>query len=299
MIKQFTSLIPLVCPSCGVLVRAADGNSKRATCYADCLRKCEKCEIGFSNGKSSPTIIYRNAELNVPLQVREGVRETLALALNEHHRIDKLAKFGFSTAEDALTWTVFNYIAGTGQLAQVFNSLGVIGVCTSKPTMLLWGVPCPMDVIGHELGRRVVAISDRLGEMPSRRSEPDVIIDFGDSGLVVVEVKYRSGNERKQFDPHYYARYLSGSKAFTDAEAIGKSALYELTRNWRIGAELAQGRAFTLINLVLKPENNEVLSMFRKGLNFEMGQFISFTWTELLSTFQKPEWLSTYLSAQF
>lgn len=300
MIRQFTSLLPIVCPSCGVLVRAADGNLKTANCYADCLRKCEKCEVGFSNAKNGPTIIYLMPELNVPSQVREGVRETLALALNERHRTDKLIKFGFSTSEDALTWTVFRYLAGTGQLARVFTSLLALPVSTSKPTLLLWGVPCPMDVIGgHELARSVVAVSDHLDEMSSRRSEPDVIIDFGDSGLVVIEVKYRSENEKKRFDPHYYMKYLSGSNAFTDTKAVGESALYELTRNWRIGTELAQGRAFTLINLVLKPEKTGVLSMFRKGLNFEMGQFSNSTWADFLSTFQKPAWLSAYLSTRF
>lgn len=77
-----------------------------ARSFTQCLRRCEPCGIGFSNG-STPTLIWREPERNVPPEVHEGLHATLANALNARKRPEKLVEFGFSTSEDAVTWTVF------------------------------------------------------------------------------------------------------------------------------------------------------------------------------------------------
>jgi hypothetical protein len=37
-----------------------------------------------------------------------------------------------------------------------------------------------------------------LGEVPNSFSEPDVIVDFGEAGLMFIEVKHRRGNDLKR-----------------------------------------------------------------------------------------------------
>jgi hypothetical protein len=68
---------------------------------------------------------------------------------------------------------------------------------------------------------------------------------------VFVEAKYTSQNDVK---PNYkgFARYLGRPKIFAAGDtAVRAAGFYELTRNWRIGADLAErlGRRFTLVNL--------------------------------------------------
>ena len=115
--QKFSHLLPvLACPSCGSDVTQSTGELKRAGRYSDCLRRCKRCGIGFSNARHSATRIYQDPEMNVPEQSRGGIAERLKLALNERNRPSKRIKFGFSTSEDALTWTVFTYLNMTGQL---------------------------------------------------------------------------------------------------------------------------------------------------------------------------------------
>jgi len=286
------------CPGCGLRLVSAATVIKTATRYADCLRRCDICGIGFSNRRTNPTTIYRSPEQNVPETVRPGVVAALGQALNVQHRPDKLAKFGCSTSEDALTWTVFAYLVLAGKLAPLFRLLGVVGLAETEPTALFWGAPFPLgSARGGELRRRLIAVCDRLGENPACRSEPDVILDFADVGLVVIEVKYLSRNERKAFGQRY-DRYVSGTSAFTDVDAIALSELYELTRNWRIGCELAADRPFALLNLVATLQDNDVVMQFCSGLNTEKGYFRTILWDDFLASFQQPLWLTEYLRAR-
>lgn len=286
----------VVCPGCQSILAAFDAKIRTAAKYSDCLRRCERCGIGFSNGRCNPTIIYRNPERNIPDQVRSGALETLSLALNEKHRPDKLVKFGFSTSEDALTWTVFHHLNRTGQLHSALYSCGSTGAQSGPLHMLLWGVPDPLDSPdGNRLRQQLIAICDRLGEAPTRRSEPDVIVDFGDGGLAVIEVKYSSRNDSKKFGSRYN-RYVLAPDTFADVAAIGRSELYELTRNWRIGVELASGRPFTLVNLVVGDTDPHRTTEFRRGLDLKVGNFLVIRWRDFITHFQHPDWLESYLS---
>ena len=123
-------------------------------------------------------------------------------------------------------------------------------------------------------------------------------MDFGDAGVVLIEVKYRSGNDKKKFGTRY-DRYVRETDAFLDLGAIGRSELYELTRNWRIGVDLASGTPFTLVNLVVRDSEPARTEKFRVGLNPKHGQFLVLRWHDFTARFQQPDWLKSYLSARF
>jgi hypothetical protein len=164
---------------------------------------------------------------------------------------------------------------------------------------LLWGVPQPPNSHqGGLLRKRIVGICDKLGEAPDSRSEPDVVADFGQCGLVSIEVKYKSGNDLQDFDVKH-EKYLDGTDAFAVPQLIRESKLYELARNWRIGVELANGAPFTLVNLVVKSREPKQIAMFDSGLNHRKGQFRVLTWTELTSESEPTEWLKQYFEDKF
>jgi len=103
------TLTKIKCPGCGEFIFPKNGINKKANTYNDCLRFCEKCEIGFSNSKNNPTVIYKNHIENVPKLLRQDIDISLNHSINEMNRKNKKIKFGFSTSEDALTWTFFKY----------------------------------------------------------------------------------------------------------------------------------------------------------------------------------------------
>lgn len=62
--------------------------------------------------------------------------------------------------------------------------------------MLMWGVPVPNNnASGRALRERIFNISKNLLEKSTWRSEPDVVLDFGEAGLVVIEAKLFSGSQ--------------------------------------------------------------------------------------------------------
>jgi len=287
-------LKPLPCPACGTpLVPAPSVSRKPAAKLADCLRKCATCDLGYSNALNDPTVIHGDAAANVPIEVRPGVTYTLSNSLNVRNRRSKMAKFGFSTSEDALTWTAFSYLAGQGLLAQALQGIA-ISFATSPGALLLWGVPVPAaDSQAQVVEKRLVEVSDQLRESPLSRSEPDVIVDFGSAGLVLIEVKRFSRNECRK-DAEIFTRYLSANVFFHNPRLVVASGLYELARNWRIGCELAGGRPLQLVNLVVAPRAAETarLQKFQSGLAVTPQRvFRQVTWANLLGAFKKPGWL--------
>jgi hypothetical protein len=248
---------------------------------------------------SGQTRIRRNYLENVPTEIRDGAEATLCGAINERNRSNKKVKFGFSTSEDALTWTVFKYLQSSSQLGSTLRSLGVSAHGLHEPELLLWGVPQPQDCIdGQTLREQIVTICDRLGEAPKSRTEPDVITRFGASGMAFIEVKYRSGNDLQTFGAKH-EKYLERTDAFADAGLIRESNLYELARNWRIGVELAKGLPFTLLNLVTRNQEPDRTAKFHSGLNHRKGNFRVVTWKDLLGKVACPAWLQQYLDGMF
>lgn len=293
-----TYLAQICCPSCGVpLIAPTDSRRLTVSQFEDCLRRCAKCGVGFSNAFRNPVRIYANPTANVPSQVHAGLAETLHSALNLRNRENKKRKFGFLTSEDAVTWTVFRFLQMTGQIGKVVGALGLLPSATPlpEPTMLLWGAPVPAGYPGGEECRKaLVCISDRLHEKAASRSEPDVVLNFGEAGVVFIEAKYLSGNERIASHSPKFTHYLNGGTGFTDCEAIRSSGCYELARNWRIGTELAGSRPFTLVNLALprlfRAGPAETLKLFEMGISKSSSrQFKRVIWREMLLKMNYPQ----------
>ena len=299
-------LPPLPCPTCGTPLGWSDdaihGPLRSATSYDTCLRRCDEHGIGWSNGRSNPTRIYRDPLDNVPAEVRAGAAAALAAALNERNRPSKLAKFAFETSEDAVTWTVFRALQDAGQLDLIRRlALGAPSRRDQREALLFWGVPVPADdPIAGDTRDRLVAISDRLGETPASRSEPDVVLDFGDGGVVFVEVKHRSGNDLQDEAHPGWEKYVGGSDAFRGAVAARASRHYELARNWRFAWELANDRPMALVNLgpgqLFQGEAGLALAGFEETLTqADDRRFVRLTWPALLEGFVgAPAWLTHF-----
>jgi len=289
----------------GIFNPNAKGSAPKVDKYDDCLRRCDKCGIAYSNGKKKTTLIYKNPLDNIPKQVQSGALGTLAKAINIRNRKNKLAKFAFETSEDAVTWTVFSHIHKDQKenLPAIYGDLFGIKV-QSPPALILWGVPVPStDSRAKDVAEKLESVLDLLGEKKQGRSEPDVLLDFGDMGLVIIEVKYTSGNDCIAPSSPKFDRYLDKKRAFKDIAKIRNSGLYELTRNWRIGWELAGKRPFTLINLGQpklikhgKPMTH--LQNFKRGINLQKNRdFVGKLWFDFLSSpfISRPKWFEEYL----
>ena len=221
--------------------------------YEDCLRKCEKCEVGASNANDSNSVTFINNDPleNIPPEARHGALETLSHAINERSRETKRIRFGFSTSEDAVTWVVFSYLLRSGRLFESLIKAGLAPpeAAEASPSLLLWGVP--VDDCGHgsSIRKRLIERCKELRERRSSYSEPDVIIEIGQFGLIFIEAKYRSGNDVKPPDYRGWDPYLDASWVDWRKEDVRESGLYELARNWCLMSGIAGDMPKTLVNL--------------------------------------------------
>ena len=299
-----TRLPETKCPGCGDLMRDSRppdaGPAPAARRYEKCLRRCDKCGIGLSNGNNAVRI-YREPWQNVPGNVHGGLYCALDQALNEQSRCSKKAKFCSQTSEDAVTWTVFRGLQQEGLLRQTLAYLG-FGLAkepSDEPAMLLWGAPVPAsDGRAQLLRQRLLSVSDDLKERAQSRSEPDVVLDFGDEGLILIEVKCNSGNDVKKPDYAGWPLYLERTEAFADWKGARGTGLYELARNWRIAWELAGDRPMWLVNLgpgeLFEGTKAEALQAFKQCLKTsDKRRFLWRTWRKFLP--DVPQWLSEYL----
>jgi hypothetical protein len=302
----------IACPSCGDMLQARPGTIVQAQNWLDCVRRCTTCEIGVSNAQDNPTIIFNNRLLNVPMEVRDGLLDALGLALNVRNREIKKTKFGFSTSEDALTWTLFKFLNDSGQLTRVLRIAGLPipdGVSRHE-ALLLWGVPIPLNRDtnpgGWELRRSLEIISNRLGEDPNSRTEPDVLIDFGSLGVFIIEVKHKSGTSLKDVWYAGWDRYFPANSPLSYAAAMRASRCYELARNWNFGLELTAKthRPFTLAYLgpdsLFTGDGETVLGTFENCLPTQgSARFEKIRWNTLLGAIaDPPEWLVRYFEAR-
>lgn len=295
-----TKLPSVRCPRCGRILESDEftpntrGGAHRASDYRSCLRRCDVCGIGLSNANTDDTdrltIIYYDPFANLPDWIREGCEQTLAQALNVRNRRAKQTKFASSKSEDHVTWTVFRFLQHTEVLGKTLRQVGMWPGTDKprEPALLLWGVPVPNDdPVGTNIRDRLIEVSDWIGEDPYYRSEPDVILDFGQAGVVFIEVKCSSANEEKAATYVGWDKYLKSTQSFVDARRVRGTGLYELARNWRIGWDLADGRDLTLVNLgpadLFAGQKGANLAEFRECLNGADGQrFETLTWAELL-----------------
>ena len=262
----------------------------------NCVYRCS-CGVSYTNAKKEAdrVMITAGPELNVPSQVRSGLVEALGQSLNRRNRRNKQMKFCFESSEDAITWTVFRALEQQGRLDAVAQPQHPPG----EPALLLWGAP-----IGAARSREVAAVlievCRSLGESASSFSEPDVIVVWPEL-VVFVEAKYRSANERRPRHPNF-PRYLDRPELFAATpDAVATAGYYELTRNWRIGAALAdalQVPDFLLVNLG-PPDKLEAEAEAFASLLARSGSrdFVFWSWSDILEAAAPVEaWLDRYAS---
>lgn len=261
------NLIGVNCPSCDMVLYLRYEIKKSACSYADCLRCCQKCGIGFSNAHRNPTIIYQNYTDNVPKKLRKGLEDTLNRSLNGLNRSNKKCKFGFSTSEDALTWSFFKYFVLKDKLRDLLKIMGVESRETSF-NLYLWGVPVCKPNKNSNLIERFIEFSDFFKEEPNKRTEPDVIIELNNR-IILIEVKYRSPNDFKK-DTRRLQKYCVPNLV---RHEVIDSGQYELLRNWAFATRLSEGGgSFEVINLALQKQfKDRRLQQFKNALKAKTG----------------------------
>lgn len=188
---RLKSLPSLECPGCRRPLPAVtvDQPVPVAASYDDCIRRCEVCGIGASNGSDSQVVTYIHCDplANIPSEIRENASAIVGQALNARSRLKKWQRFGFSTSEDAVTWVVFVHLLRAGQLLDVLQHVGLLPhrVAAAEPALLLWGVPISGDSRAAAIREALIELCMNLKEDPQSFSEPDVIIDAGPAGLII------------------------------------------------------------------------------------------------------------------
>lgn len=291
------ALPKIKCPTCGGIISPQIGIIKTTNSYSDCIRRCEECEIGFSNSKTAPTIIYNRYEENIPEQLRADLDFSLNHSINELNRNNKKIKFGFSTSEDALTWSFFKYFVVNDLLNELLDILDIESKSTSFD-IYLWGTNICKVSEDSFISNGFIKASDSFKESSSRRTEPDVIIRLEDR-LVFIEVKYLSSNELKS-DKERFKKYRTSG---VSEEDVFESEHYELLRNWAFAEKLSDGNEFELINLapnkLFCDKNRGKLKKFEDSLLSPNGTFKKMKWEEVLEKVNKDNyemWFKEYLN---
>jgi hypothetical protein len=275
---------------------AALGRRSAAARHEDCVYRCQ-CGLAYSNElrEEERQLVFPAPERNVPKQVRAGLGEALGSAANRKNRRSKLERFCFQSSEDAVVWTVMRGLEQLERLDAVVAPRRPVGV----PSLLLWGVP----LSGSRAAATASALTDvcrSLGESPNSLSEPDVVLLWPNL-LVVVEAKFLSQNQRRP-NLRGFDRYLDRPDLFAvSPEAVAAAGYYELTREWRIGSELAHildVPRFLLLNLG-PPEKIETdAQAFERLLaGRPEREFGYLSWSDLLEAAAPLQpWLDRYAS---
>ncbi len=285
------------CPKCGKMITPMLGVHKSASSFDDCLRKCVKCNLGFSNAKTNPTLIYKHYKDNIPVLLRQDIDFALDNSISHINKVNKRIKFGFSTSEDALTWSFFNYFVVNKRLQDLLNILNIESDDTSDYDVYLWGVNICSKTLNTDLNQRLSLASKLFKEDSKGRTEPDVIINLKDK-LVFIEVKYKSPNDI-QTNIEKFKKYETNNY---DIASLAKNGLYELYRNWAFVSSMSKGNKFELINLGFKKhfggENKSKLEEFDKLIKTINGQFVQLNWNQIYDKLCEQEydqWFLDYL----
>ena len=171
----------------------------------------------------------------------------------------------------------------------------------AEPTLLLWGVPIEAASRGAALREQLTAHCTALGENAESFSEPDVIVDLGERGVVFIEVKHLSGNDKQSSSYAGWEKYESAGKLSWRFPDVRETGCYELARNWCLLESLAAGRGGTLANLgparLYQGTEGARLDRFVAALGANDGlHFKKVTWAQLLGPVlpTAPDWLSRF-----
>jgi hypothetical protein len=249
------------------------------------------------------TYIHRDPLGNIPIESREGASHALGQALNVRNRESKRRRFGFSTSEDAVTWVVFTYLLRSNQLLAALRRAGLIAdePLTTTPTLLLWGAPIDNGPRGAEIRKQLSDLCACLQEDPNSFSEPDVIVDLGEDGLMFIEVKHRSGNDLQPADYAGWSRYASAARLSWRIKGVKASGCYELARNWCLLKSLAAERPASLVSLgpakLFLGTEGARLDRFVAALGTdERSHFMKVRWSDLLGKglSDVPDWFAQF-----
>jgi hypothetical protein len=294
---------PMKCRLCDTTIErdldvlARLGRRRVGAARTDCIYQC-RCGASYSNAATSSArvLITASPELNVPEPVRAGVTAALERAVNETNLANKSSKFRFETSEDAVTWTVFNGLQRANRLAAT-----VPGAPQDTPDLLLWGSALA-DGRGGRVASALRSVSIELGEDPRRLTEPDAILSW-DELLVFVEAKYRSPNDRQPRYKHFRVYTNGRADLFkVPPDQVAAAGYYELTRNWRIGVEVAERLGlseFLLVNLGGQALADSADAFAATIQQTPARRFCHRRWAEVLSQASPLEsWLADYAKAK-
>jgi hypothetical protein len=289
----------MACRLCGAILQPDLSRAgKTATSFASCVYRCESCQVGYSNARDEANrrALFASPALNVPAEVAEGLDATLASAFNVRARGSKRARFGSSESEDAVTWAVFRFLRQAGQLTRLAALCGLAAEADEAPSLLLWGSPIsgPMATgVAAHLGK----VCDALGESHNSRSEPDAMIAWPNL-LIVIEAKTGSPNEILKGDARDKIDRYTGRPDLFSASAVRVRELgyYELVRNWRIAADLADAcdiPVSVVVNLGPPRLRADVLAL-RQVLGGSRHRLEHLQWADLLDRLELPPWFLEY-----
>jgi hypothetical protein len=296
------------CKACGGRIVYVGGDPtvkvERATAYASADHECSECGLRYSNSRdmAGRTAFTPRPAGNIPVEIAEGLGPVLANSINEVNRRKKTDWFCASTSEDAITWSVFRWLQQAGK-ASILPELCHTRTPAGQASLLLWGAPAG-GPDAESLRDLIIEVSDSFGEDRRRRTEMDVLLVWPDL-VMVVEVKYRSPNDRRagRCGPRL-AQYVTAEFFAAECAEVDREGYYELVRNWALGARLAQrlGRRFLLVNLAPAARRSDV-ERFLPQLKVAEDRRIAFvSWGELADAMERddstPEWLREYLTAR-
>jgi len=226
----------------------------------------------------------------------------LARSINEVNRRKKADWFSASTSEDAITWSVFRWLEEAGK-ASLLPELCLASTPAGEPSLLLWGAPAGGSE-AESLRDLVIEVSDSFGEDRRRRTEMDVLLAWPDL-VMVVEVKYRSPNDRRPGRcGHRLTHYVRPELFKADTAEVDREGYYELVRNWALGAMVAERlrRDFLLVNLAPTALRADIDTLRPQLKTADHRRVLFLPWGELTSRMERdgsaPKWILDYLSAR-
>lgn len=274
----------------------------KASSYKSCIWRCESCEVGYSNAReeSSRQAIFARPEANVPDRLRSGLTEALAGACCRGARKSKPVSFCSLGSEDAVTWSVFGLLRELDALERLPRLAGVGDQASGPGSLLLWGHPVS-GPLAPGLAAKLSAVSDAIGEDADWHTEPDVILAWPQL-VLFAEAKTGSRNEQlAESETQKIDRYTGRADIFGAApETVRELRYYELVRNWRIAADLADAAGMdtsVLVNLGPKRLRDDVLAL-RQVVGGRCRRLDHITWAELLRGLVFPDWFAGYAATR-
>jgi len=257
------------CRFCKVKTARAEAQylGKKAKSWAELHAYCSKCGRHFSNARDPKrrAIVWDRLERNVHPNDVESVRRLreriIPNVMNRGNRRTKEFQMCHDRSEDALVWSVFSTLEGHELLPHAYRFLSGGGKLPSQCAVLYWGCnDRDLGIISRgSTEYEAVLQMAREPKWPGGYSEPDILLLAPGCGLVTIEAKLDSPNDRKLADKSNAARHkraqamLDLGREYVRRTSSLEWTWYELLRMWVPGCLLAEREhlpRFTLVNLV-------------------------------------------------